>query len=324
MDYRNLEHDYFYVVKKEDTVSKVLAKTFQISSAEDLERRLKEIAPLNPHIRDLDQIRPGQLLRLGVNHGTCRATPPNAAEMAELERVYRSLPAPVQNLIEENSDYLDYLGYLIKYADYFIDKGSALNEHRVRTLPPGRLLVTLEQIRQLHVQTMVTTFAAIRSDRILLQQRLGIRVVEKNIIRITVDDSGVRGYVRQLEKLGKIASALKWGGRIVKAADLYLDAKEIYNAPTREARENTIVKTVLKNSAGPVVGAATTYLVCNLAFGIETVGTSLFWCGAIAGGTGALIGGGAAESLANPLLESKLGNRFVRGTFNLFSSTPAY
>jgi hypothetical protein len=34
----------------------------------------------------------------------------------------------------------------------------------------------------------------------------------------------------------------------------------------------------------------TTYLTCNLVFGLETAGTSLLWCGVVAGGAGGYFG----------------------------------
>jgi hypothetical protein len=37
-------------------------------------------------------------------------------------------------------------------------------------------------------------------------------------------------------------------------------------------------------------GVAATYVTCNLVFGIETLGTSLLWCGIVAGGVGGYLG----------------------------------
>jgi hypothetical protein len=38
-------------------------------------------------------------------------------------------------------------------------------------------------------------------------------------------------------------------------------------------------------------GIATAYVTCNLVFGIESAGTSLLWCGIVAGAAGSYLGG---------------------------------
>lgn len=38
-------------------------------------------------------------------------------------------------------------------------------------------------------------------------------------------------------------------------------------------------------------GMLATYLTCNVLFGIETAGTSLLWCGIVAGVGGSYVGG---------------------------------
>ncbi len=44
-------------------------------------------------------------------------------------------------------------------------------------------------------------------------------------------------------------------------------------------------------SGGAGGGLAGSYVVCNMLFGLQTGGTSLLWCGIVAGGAGGLIGG---------------------------------
>lgn len=48
------------------------------------------------------------------------------------------------------------------------------------------------------------------------------------------------------------------------------------------------------------LGALGTYGACNLLFGLESVGTSLLWCGLVAGGvggfTGSSVGGAVGEA----------------------------
>ena len=47
---------------------------------------------------------------------------------------------------------------------------------------------------------------------------------------------------------------------------------------------------------GALGGFSGAYFTCNIFFGIETAGTSLLWCGLVAGGLGAYAGGTAGGS----------------------------
>ncbi len=324
MGYRDFDYDYFYIVKNHDTVSGIVKRTFNTASQSALSAKLQQIARLNPHIKDLNKVTPGTFIRLGVNANASFIQPPNQNEMLEMSRVYNSFSPGVKEMVHEESELLNYFGYLLKYADHALENGDKFIEATREALTPGAVKMTISEIRRVYLKPTLEMFEEVRGDRLVLGQRLNFRVIEENIVRITIDDSGLRAYTRQLERLGRIAEYLKWGGRIVKGVDMLLDVKEIYQAPNEDARGRTASKVILKGAVGGVVGAGTTYLVCNLAFGLESGMTSLLWCGAIAGGTGTIAGGKMGEAAGERLYENKWGKKFVRGLVDMLTIPSAY
>jgi len=317
--YRDFDYDYFYIVEKNDTVSQILNKTYGNTSSSLLKGRLDQVAHLNPHIKDLNKIFPGTFIRMGVNANASYVQPPNATAMEELSRTYRSFSPEVRKIVHEQSELLNYFGYLLKYADHSLENGGHLVEGVKRGLTPGAVKMTVEEIKRLYIRSMVETFEMVQGDRIIVGQRQQLRFVEQRLIRITIDDSGLRAYTNQLEELGRIGKALKWGGRIVKGVDALIDLKEIYDAPTVTLRDQTAMKVAVKTVTGGVVGSTMAYLVCNLAFGLHSGGSSMFWCGALVGGTGAIVGSKLGEKKAEALYDFKFGMKFVHNLVDLFS-----
>jgi len=317
--YREFDYDYFYIVEKNDTVSQILNKTFRSSSQVALTERLQQIARLNPHIKDLNKIFPGTFIRLGINANSCFLQPPNATAMDELSQTYHSFSPEVRKLVHNQSELLNYFGYLLKYADHSLENGARLVEATKRGLPPGAIKMTIEEIKRLYIRLMIETFEVVQGDRILIGQRHQLRFMEQRLIRITIDDSGLRAYTKQLEELGRIGKVLKWGGRIVKGVDTFIDLKEIYDAPNVTLRDQAAMKVGMKSALGGASATGAAYLVCSLGFGLPSAGSSMFWCGALAGGTGAIAGGKVGELAAEKLYEFKFGMKFVHNLVELFS-----
>ncbi len=318
MSYRDFDYDYFYVVEKNDTLSQIVKKTFSLTSPTAVENKLQQVVGLNPHIKDVNKIYPGMSIQLGVNANACFAQPPNATAMDELSRTYNSFSPEVRRLVQGESELLNYFGYLLKYADHSLEQGSQFLEVAQKSLRPGTIKMTVTEIRRLYIQSMIETFGEVRGDRLIVGQRFQLRMWEQRLIRITIDDSGLRAYSRQLSEMGRIAKILKWGGRIVKVADAAIDLKEIYDAPNITTRDRTAHKVAVKTVMGGAAGGVGTYLICTLGFGLQSGGTSMIWCGALAGGSSAIIGSKGGEVLADKMYEKKWGTTFIHNLVEMF------
>lgn len=151
---------------------------------------------------------------------------------------------------------------------------------------------------------------------------------------------GIKGYSQMYVKAIKAAKVLKIGGY---AAAISGTAQTAYNAYTicHMTPNDPISKkydlnqfdldqacyaetsTAIAKSSGSIAGgigggAVASYYICNVALGLETLGTSIFWCALIVGGAGAIIGGKTGS-----LVEDKFNdvthiwdNDFIKGKAN--------
>jgi hypothetical protein len=151
---------------------------------------------------------------------------------------------------------------------------------------------------------------------------------------------GVKGgYASRYAYVAKISKLLKTGGYIAAAVGTTQTMYKAYSICSIEpdsavAKQHNLSQSDLDDaceyqtgqsiakSAGLVAGGmgggvAGTYVVCNIAFGLETFGTSLFWCALVAGGVSAAAGSYYGAEWMSGLLdytEGKLGNEiYLRG-----------
>jgi len=106
--------------------------------------------------------------------------------------------------------------------------------------------------------------------------------------------------------------------------DALIDLKEVYDAWDTPERDKKVMSVGLKTGVGGAGAGLATYFVCTLGFGLPSAGTSMFWCGALAGGSGAIAGGKLGEYASDKLYDTKWGKRFVRGLVEVFTIPSAY
>lgn len=113
----------------------------------------------------------------------------------------------------------------------------------------------------------------------------------------------IAGFQGHFDRLARTTRWLRLGGYATLAIDVALNEYAITDAcNSGDAAECSRQTYALRGkSAGTVAGVLGggvigTYGICNAAFGIQTMGTSLLWCGLVVGGaTGAGVGYAAGK-----------------------------
>jgi hypothetical protein len=111
-------------------------------------------------------------------------------------------------------------------------------------------------------------------------------------------EGALEGAVAKAAVLAKVSKGLKIGGW---AAFVVITGYQLITA-TPEERPR-VVTAAAGGLAGGVVGS---YVVCNLIFGLETLGWSLLFCGLVAGGAGGYVGSEVAGDIYDEATRTKL------------------
>lgn len=97
-------------------------------------------------------------------------------------------------------------------------------------------------------------------------------------------------------RLGYVSIGLEVAGGVSKIAEACTLGQVDANCTKTKFTETGRVAGSV--TGGVVGGTATSYLVCNLLFGIETFGSSLLWCGIVAGAVGSYGGSKLGGSMS--------------------------
>jgi hypothetical protein len=313
--------DYFYVVRPGDTLVGIIKSTFFVTSPAFIQQKVAELLRLNPHIENPDLIKPGMFLRLGLNRVSCFRYPSGATDLREMERVYKKTESPVRTIVEQNSDVLNWLTAI---AGETTDAARELNQSFVASLSKPLPTLRVQEITETYAHAMIRMVKEVRSDTVRFSASVSVQVLEKKLIRVDLDFSGVRAYATKLERLTKVARALKYGGWLATAVDLGDKAVDVYKAWNTPKEELTVAKVGASTASGAIMAGASTYLVCNLLLGLESAGASLFFCSAAVGAPSAFVGGKLGEKAAEKAYEKPLGKRIINEFVHLFTIPNAY
>ena len=131
----------------------------------------------------------------------------------------------------------------------------------------------------------------------------------------------VPGFEKNYVKTARLATVLKGAGQVGIALDVGQSVLKIREACT-VGTDKQCTKSYFKQggrltgsiaggTGGGFVAATAAYATCILLFGLETVGTSLLWCGIVGGVAGGYLGGKyvgqATEAYGETLYETTLG-----------------
>lgn len=111
------------------------------------------------------------------------------------------------------------------------------------------------------------------------------------------------GFEKNHAKVRQYSKVLKGAGYVALALDGVQSAAKIKQACTI-GREDECTKSKFSEGGrlvgsiggGAAGGAIAAYSVCNVVFGLPSGGTSLLWCGIVAGGAGGVVGGNLGGS----------------------------
>ncbi len=91
----------FLVVEKGDTLWAMVGRTLGVASNTAIANRLKTIVKLNPHIKNPDVIRPGQVIYLGSESGM-ETNPPSPFDLCQMESSFMSCNPSQRSLLLNN------------------------------------------------------------------------------------------------------------------------------------------------------------------------------------------------------------------------------
>ncbi len=112
---------------------------------------------------------------------------------------------------------------------------------------------------------------------------------------------GTGGHLRDFEahfdRMGRVTRHLDHAGYLLIGIDAYLTADAIAKAcevgDDRHCHRAMVVKGsgFAGSAGGSALGSIAAYGVCNALFGLESLGSSVLWCGLVLGAAGSVAGG---------------------------------
>lgn len=123
--------------------------------------------------------------------------------------------------------------------------------------------------------------------------------------------SAIPGFHRHYQRVDRLARHLRWLGRVGIGLDVLYSYRQIREACTVDNDDPACTRRVFEEGGrlpGSIAGgAAGGYLVgygmCTVVFALPSGGTSLIWCGILAGGAGAFAGGWAGGEFGKAIGE---------------------
>jgi len=110
--------------------------------------------------------------------------------------------------------------------------------------------------------------------------------------------ASVPGFERNYRNVARLSRTMKGAGVVGIALDVGKSGLKIHEACTVGAEQSCGKTTAGEGGrlvgsvgGGAFGGVGAAYITCNLVFGIQTAGTSLLWCGIVAGVAGSYVGG---------------------------------
>ncbi len=113
---------------------------------------------------------------------------------------------------------------------------------------------------------------------------------------------GLRDFETHFDRMGRISRYLKMGGYLTIGIDGALTYDTISKAcevgDDRHCHKAMMVEGggFAGRTLGGIGGGVAAYGVCNFFLAAPTFGTSLLWCGLVAGAAGGVVGGAAGSS----------------------------
>jgi len=332
--------EVFYHFAKQTQSTDALIRTLYTRPSKSTVDHFKAI---NSHLKD-DKVQIGQLIIITPpNSMQCTTFEADLMDAALLvDQRLKELTAEDKRILAENYQLLNNFTS-VGGAGY----GATLTyfSHHVKNIEG-----ILKQIEQLYVKTYNST-SHLKSSRFHQQRKQlfmrldmtmktfvgearagftynysgiknGLGLSTKSIVHQWKSQPGnvtdIPGFSKNYDKVAKLSKTLKGAGYVGIALDVGQSGVKIHEACT-VGTDKECTKTSFKEGGrlagsvggGYVGGIASAYITCNLVLGIETAGTSLLWCGIIAGVAGGYAGGNVGGSVVG-----ELGDTLYEKTYN--------
>lgn len=317
----NREDVFFFVIDVPMTIDKLMSLLYAAPSA----ATRKHFLHVNGHINPAN-LRPGQLVVVTPAEPTqCTELEAQFAQMAQdLDNVRQQVNVPDAEAAKVLSQHYDLLSFAEANASGAV--GTFATTYGVRVKHVAQIL---REIELLYVNTY-NRYGSLNDQSFYAQRAAKFRQLDAalgSLVRGNVLDSGnarmkralglstksavhhwrrqngaahsLPGFEKHHQRVGRLATRLKWLGYVGIGLDGYYSYSQIQEACTSGNSDPACTKRKFTEGgrfAGSTVGGAaggfaSAYGVCNLILGLPSGGTSLLWCGILAGGGGALLGG---------------------------------
>jgi hypothetical protein len=310
----------FYVVEPGDTVSGIFMKVHGLSAG-DVARLLPAIATNNPHLADLNRIQPGQVLDVELTSHDPSMAAHKRGDMEELTRVFASLGPTEQQVVCEQphvmtvalgllsdtavnlADSAAYtLGQLVQeYADATRTYGSALARNYAGNAR-GTLATELHNLVRLRepveralgrIPRFVQSLLLEEARRVPSPMRFrqgSIQGEVRKLLRIAPKSvSTYQPFSQVLRRFATVTKHASHAGAafsvVIPTAVATYNSYEAYGTP----KFGRVTAQGVGSVTGGLFGSAAGYVACNLVFGAPSAGTSVFWCGILAGGAAGML-----------------------------------
>lgn len=323
----------FYIIQPGDTVSRVFMRLHGLSVSE-FRTLMPSIKINNPHIKNLDIVRPGQVLNVGAY---TMAPPINyASDLLQLEREITRIRPDEKVLIEEQPHVLltvaqilwsggvnvadasaNTLQNLVKEYARTVEKYGAELTQAYKTGARGTLktelmnqvinkrpvldaLNKLPKLMQEKISSNAKLFklpATMKGGAIEREVRNLIRLAPKSLSTYNPFSESLKQYTKVIRSASRVGGMTTWA---IPTAEGIYDSYKAYGT-------DQFGKTVAKSSGkvlGGAAGTALAYGACAAVFAVPSGGTSLFWCGVVAGAAGGYFLGEWSGSAAGYLFDA--------------------
>jgi len=336
----NEKNHYLYFVQPGDSLSKVLRKIHGTSLGKQREFELLAIAiDNNPQIANLNLITPGVCLDLSPYRKPMLQVNRWRFDSVETARIYAKVSESEKRAIERYSGALSFfIGLAGAAGSYFGAYKSAVTKQLkyINTLieDHGKLVIQLAKdrmsqsggtISQQLVKQLSQTGSEIKLTSALNELsgtiktgvlevsskapsliKTSLNRVQKGLLRIP--ETAVPQYMPFAEYLANGAKLTSRAARVnlATAVVVPLALGSIELAVAKPAQRGRVGSKVAGGVIGGSLGGGLAYGLCTTVFLAHSGGTSLLWCGLVAGGTGGLLGGLGAEAIATRWYDNQI------------------
>ncbi len=278
---------------------------------------------VNSHLKD-GQVQVGQLV-IVTPENSLQCTPFESDMMAAaivVDHRLAQLSKEERRIIAENYQLLNnitsvggagygatltYFSHHVKNIEGILKQIERLYVQTYNTTSQLKSPKFFQQRRQLFMRLDATMKTFVGQARMgfsygFLDTRQALGLSTKSIVHQWKTQTGpvnrIPGFDKNFNNVAKLSSVLRKAGYVGIALDVGQSGLKIHEACT-VGTDQECAKTSFKEggrltgsvAGGGFGGFATAYVTCNVIFGIESAGTSLLWCGIVAGAAGSYVGG---------------------------------